>query len=259
MATLSHTRRLVAGNWKMNLDYTQGLDLAKACVAGLGAVQLPVVFCAPAIHLAAIHEATQSDERVHIGAQDLSRHASGAHTGELSGSQLVSVGCQYVLVGHSERRADHGEAGDLLAAKVTAALGSGLRPIYCFGETLAQREAGREQAVVAEQLVEGLAGLTEDQLANVTLAYEPVWAIGTGKTASAAQAQEMHAFIRQWLAERFGESRAEATTILYGGSVKSGNATELFTQKDIDGGLIGGASLVADDFAKIVHACAEAP
>ena len=254
MSTPAQSRRLVAGNWKMNLDYDAGIALARAVVERLGEAPIPVVFGAPAIHLKGLAEVVSGRAHVHTAGQDLSAHESGAHTGELSGAQLRSVGCDYVIVGHSERRADHAEAGQLLARKVGAALSAGLRPIYCFGETLEQREAGRVEEVVGEQLDEGLAQLSADEMADVVLAYEPVWAIGTGKTATAQQAQDVHAFVRGYLAERFGESRAEATTILYGGSVKPANAAELFGQRDIDGGLIGGASLKAEDFVAIVEA-----
>lgn len=254
MATPKESRRLVAGNWKMNLDHQAGCDLATAVVGALGDVALPVVFCAPAIHLHALHSITEGAANVHTGGQDISSFASGAHTGEISGSQLKSVGCSYVIIGHSERRADHQEAGKLLAAKVDQALENGLTPIYCFGETLDQREAGNEEKVVAAQLEEGLAHLDASAMNNVVLAYEPVWAIGTGVTASPAQAQAVHAFIRSWLSSRFGESLANSTSVLYGGSVKPANANELFNQPDIDGGLIGGASLTSDDFVAIVNA-----
>ena len=258
MSTPAQARRLVAGNWKMNLDYDAGIALARAVTERLGDVGTPVVFGAPAIHLKGLSEVVADHPRVHTAGQDISAHDGGAHTGELSGAQLRSVGCDYVIVGHSERRADHGEAGELLARKVAAALGAGLRPIYCFGETLEQREAGRVEAVVRGQLAEGLSELNAEQMGDVVLAYEPVWAIGTGQTASAEQAQEVHAFIRAYLADRFGERRAAAATLLYGGSVKPGNAAELFGQPDIDGGLIGGASLRADDFVAIVEASAGA-
>ena len=254
MSTPAQTRRLVAGNWKMNLDYEAGIALARAVVEGLGDGSVPVVFGAPAIHLKGLGDVVAGQPRFYMAAQDISAHDGGAHTGELSGAQLRSVGCAYVIVGHSERRADHGEAGELLGRKVGQALAAGLKPIYCFGETLEQREGGRVEEVVREQLDEGLSALTADDMSEVVLAYEPVWAIGTGKTASAQQAQDVHAYIRDYLADRFGESRAEATTILYGGSVKPGNAAELFGQRDIDGGLIGGASLKAEDFAAIVRA-----
>ena len=254
MSEKSDARRLVAGNWKMNLRYAEGAALVHQCVNHLGGPAIDVVFCAPAIHLKAIDDAVQDMPKVHVGAQDVSAHEGGAHTGELSASQLASVGCSYVIVGHSERRKDHGEGGSLLAKKVDQALAHELRPIYCFGETLDQRQAEQQEGVVASQLEEGLAHLSAEQWPHVVLAYEPVWAIGTGATASPAQAQSMHAFIREWVKTRFGESLAEQTTILYGGSVKPTNAAELFGQPDIDGGLIGGASLKANDFVAIIEA-----
>ena len=247
-------RRLVAGNWKMNLTYAEGAALVHQCAQALGGPEVDVVFCAPAIHLKAIDDAVREMPRLHVGAQDISAHEGGAHTGELSGKQLASVGCGYVLVGHSERRSDHGESGGLLAKKVDRALAVGIRPVYCFGETLDERQADRAKIVVAEQLASGLGHLTAEQWPLVVLAYEPVWAIGTGVTATPAQAQSIHAFVRQWVAEHFTEALAESTTILYGGSVKPGNAAELFARVDIDGGLIGGASLRAEDFAAIVAA-----
>ncbi len=254
MSTLKEKRRLVAGNWKMNLDLKAGCDLATEVVEQLGKSDFPVVFCAPAIHLHALSDIVNDASNVYSGAQDISSHESGAHTGEISGGQLKSVGCSYVLVGHSERRAFHGETGDLLAAKISQALANDLTPIYCFGETLDQRQADQEEEVVARQLHEGFAHLDAPAMKNVVLAYEPCWAIGTGITASPAQAQAIHKFVRSWLNERFGDSVANTTTILYGGSVKPGNANELFSQPDIDGGLIGGASLKPADFIAIVNA-----
>ena len=252
MAALdSHSRRLVAGNWKMNLDLAEGLALGRACGERLRDSAVPVVLCAPAVHLAPLRDLLGGS--VHVGAQDVSSHVSGAHTGELSAAQLRSAGCEYVLVGHSERRADHGEGGSLLRGKVDRALETGLRPIYCFGETLAQRDDDAVERVVAGQLAEGLSHIDGDAFGRVVLAYEPVWAIGTGRTAPPGQAQEAHAFVRSWVGDRFGGSRAEAVTILYGGSVKPGNAAELFGQPDIDGGLVGGASLAADDFVAIAQ------
>jgi len=248
------SRRLVAGNWKMNLDFQQGCDLAQEIVASLGNSEVPVVLCSPAIHLSALGGKVDDTANVYVAAQDVSAHTSGAHTGELSAQQLRSVGCNYVLVGHSERRSDHGEKGALLAQKIKQALEAGLKPIYCFGETLEQRESGQVSQVTANQLSEGLGDLDAASMANVVLAYEPVWAIGTGKTASPEQAQEVHANVRSWLTQRFGESLSASTTILYGGSVKPANASELFGQADIDGGLIGGASLKAKDFLAIVRA-----
>lgn len=251
-ASASHARRLVAGNWKMNLDLAEGLALGRACGERLRDSALPVVLCAPAVHLAPLRDLLGGSVR--LGAQDVSSHVAGAHTGELSAGQLRSVGCEYVLVGHSERRADHGEGGPLLRGKVDRALEAELRPIYCFGETLAQRDDDAVERVVAAQLSEGLSHLDGDAFGRVVLAYEPVWAIGTGRTASPGQAQAVHAFVRSWVGERFGGGRSEAATILYGGSVKPGNAAELFGQLDIDGGLVGGASLRADDFVAIARA-----
>lgn len=251
-------RRFTAGNWKMNLNYDEGVALARELAARLGDNAVPTALCAPAIHLAALRDALSDAPRVSAGAQDLSQHLGGAHTGEVSADQLASVGVSYVLVGHSERRSAHGESGGVLAAKLQRALGAGLRPIFCFGETLGERDAGREREIVEQQLREGLDGLDAEQMGRVVLAYEPVWAIGTGRTASPRQAQDVHAVVRAWLAARFGESLAAATTILYGGSVKPNNAAELFAQPDIDGGLIGGASLRADDFVAIVEAYGDA-
>jgi len=254
MGTPSENRRLVAGNWKMNLSYAEGTALVHQCAQELGGPKVDVVFCAPAIHLKAIDEAVHAMPTLHVGAQDVSAHEGGAHTGELSASQLKSVGCSHVIIGHSERRSDHKEQSELLARKVDRALDQGLRPIFCIGETLDQRKSDEAEATVRQQLDESLAHLTAEQWPEVILAYEPVWAIGTGVTASPSQAQDIHKFIREWVADRFGESLAQETSILYGGSVKPGNAAELFAQPDIDGGLIGGASLKSSDFGAIVGA-----
>ena len=251
-------RRLLAGNWKMNLDHAGGLAHARACLGALDGIDVPVVLCTPAIHLHAVGQLVDGEPDRYVGAQDVSEHPPGAHTGDLAATQLRSCGCAYVIVGHSERRQDHAESGDLLARKLQAALAAELRPIYCFGETLEEREAGREAEVVARQLEEGLAGFSGKELSRIALAYEPVWAIGTGRTASAEQAQAIHRQVREWVADRFDASRANALTILYGGSVKPGNAADLFSRPDIDGGLIGGASLAADDFAAIARALAGA-
>ena len=254
MSDPATARRLLAGNWKMNLELDGAVRLTEQLRDGLPAEGVPVVVCAPSVFLQSIAEIARESQGLHVGGQDVSRHASGAHTGEVAAAQLRSVGCRYAIVGHSERRTDHGEAGALLGEKVDRALEHELIPIYCFGETLAQRDTGEVEAVVAEQLSEGLAHLEGEGLSRVVLAYEPVWAIGTGRTASPQQAQEVHAFVRGWLRDRFGEELGEGTTILYGGSVKPGSAGDLFAQPDIDGGLVGGASLKADDFLAIAAA-----
>lgn len=191
---------------------------------------------------------------VHLSAQNLHQEEGGAYTGEISASQITSVGATHVLVGHSERREYFGEDNALLASKIDKALSHGLVPIYCFGETLEQRESGKALDVIREQVSGGTFHLDAESFGKLILAYEPVWAIGTGKTASPEQAQEVHAFIRGLLKEKYGEAVADETSILYGGSVKPANADELFAQPDIDGGLVGGASLKAPDFAAIINA-----
>ncbi len=251
-------RRIVAGNWKMNLNLQDGLSLARACAQHLADVAVPFVLCPPYIMLPGVRDAVAGAGNAHLGAQDLSAYPNGAHTGEVSAEQLSSSGCSYVIVGHSERRADHAESGELLRAKLARAFAAGLIPIYCFGETLADRDAGNEEGVVAEQLRGGLSELTAEQATAIVLAYEPVWAIGTGRTASPEQAQAMHAFIRNRCNDMFGAKQSREVSILYGGSVKPGNAAELFAKEDIDGALVGGASLRASDFSAIVGACAEA-
>jgi triosephosphate isomerase len=244
-------RKLVAANWKMN----GSLAANAAWVAEFGAAPAPgceVVVCAPFVYLERL--ARQLAETAAApGAQDLSAEAPGAFTGEVAGEMLADVGCSWVIVGHSERRALHGEANDRVAAKAARALALGLRPIVCVGETLAEREAGQTMQVIAAQLEAVLARCAPVQLAGGAIAYEPVWAIGTGRTATPAQAQEAHASIRARLAATDAAAAAR-TRLLYGGSVKPANAAELFAQADIDGGLIGGASLSAKDFLAICAA-----
>ena len=254
MSAPATERRLLAGNWKMNFDLEAAVRLTEQLRDGLPSEGPPVVVCAPSVFLQSVAQVARGNPRLEVGGQDVSRHASGAHTGEVSAAQLRSVGCGYAIVGHSERRTDHAEAGASLGEKVDRALEHDVVPIYCFGETLAQRDAGEVESVVAEQLSEGLAQLEGGGLSRVVLAYEPVWAIGTGRTASPSQAQEVHAFVRGWLSDRFGQVLAGGTTILYGGSVKPGSAGDLFAQPDIDGGLVGGASLKAEDFLAIAAA-----
>jgi triosephosphate isomerase len=242
---------LVAANWKMNGSRASGAAWLAAFAPRRAAFACDVVLCAPAVYLAALSGIAASG--IDIGAQDVSERESGAFTGDVAAAMLADVGCRWVIVGHSERRQLHGEDDAIVAAKADAAWKAGLRPIVCVGESLTEREAGRTQDVVLRQLDAVLARAGAAALAGGALAYEPVWAIGTGRTATPAQAQEVHAVLRERVTAR-DRTAAAALRILYGGSVKPTNAAELFGQTDIDGGLIGGASLVADDFAAICAA-----
>ena len=246
-------KKIVAGNWKMNKTFNEAEDLLFD-IADLLKSNRPddveILVCPPAIYLELSADIAH-ENGFSCGAQNLSQHESGAYTGEISAAMIASTGAKYVIVGHSERRTYFGEDDVLLAAKVSQALKHDLIPVYCCGEVLAEREAETHFEVVGEQIRKALFHLTAEEFANVVIAYEPVWAIGTGRTASPAQAQEMHAFIRKVLADKFGEAAAEETTILYGGSCNAANAAELFANPDVDGGLIGGASLKAEDFVKI--------
>ena len=242
-------RKLVAGNWKMHGALQQNATLLERIKVGVADMVCDVVVCPPYPYLPQARSVL-ADSRVALGAQSLSEHASGAFTGEVSASMLVEFGCQYVLVGHSERRALCGETDVIVAMKFEAAFRAGLVPVLCVGETLIEREAGDTGVVVARQLSAVLDRCGVSALAGAVLAYEPVWAIGTGVTASPAQAQEVHAAIRAQVSV-LDSAVASGLRILYGGSVKPQNAMELFGQADIDGGLIGGAALMADDFLKI--------
>ncbi len=244
---------IVAGNWKMNKTAREAAALA-AGVRGLldGLDGVECVLCPPFTSLRAVREAL-SGSRIGLGAQNVHWEASGAFTGEISAPMLVEESCAYVIVGHSERRQYFGETDETVNRRARAALAAGLKPIVCVGETLAEREAGATFVVVERQVRQGLAGLSAADWDRVVIAYEPVWAIGTGRTATAAQAQEVHARIRGLLRELAGAA-AERIRIQYGGSVKADNAAELFGQPDIDGGLIGGASLQAETFAAICRA-----
>ncbi len=243
-------RKLVAANWKMNGSLAANAAWLSELCAGRWSCDLAV--CAPFVYVAQVRDGL-AGLAAEPGAQNLAVEAPGAFTGEIAGEMLVDVGCKWVIVGHSERRALYGETNELVAAKAARAFAVGLKPIVCIGETLAEREAGRTMDVVGAQLDAVLKRCSVSQLAGATLAYEPVWAIGTGRTATPAQAQEVHAAIRAQLA-RADAAAAGAVRILYGGSVKPANAGELFAQADIDGGLIGGASLVARDFLAICSA-----
>lgn len=248
-------KKIVAGNWKMNPDAGAGRRLAEAV---WGETSMPdhheVVLIPPAVYLGKFTHLFPQIENWHWGAQDLSARQNGAYTGEISASMLRSLGVRYVIIGHSERREYFGEGGPLLSEKVSRALEQGLVPIFCCGEPLPVREQGRHIGHVLQQLEESLFALPEEDFGSVVIAYEPVWAIGTGHTASPAQAQEVHAAIRRAVEEKYGPELSARLSILYGGSCKPSNAAELFSQPDIDGGLIGGASLVAEDFQAIIQA-----
>ena len=251
-------KKIVAGNWKMNMTLQEGVALAKELNEILAADKpnCGVVICTPFIHLASIAPMLDTNV-IKLGAENCADKEKGAYTGEVSAAMVKSTGAEYVILGHSERRAYYGETPEILKEKVNLALANGLKVIFCIGEVLEEREAGKQNEVVAAQLKGSLYDLTAEQFSNIVLAYEPVWAIGTGKTATADQAEEMHAFIRQEIAKQFGAEVAENTTIQYGGSCKPGNAKELFAKPDVDGGLIGGASLKAADFKGIIDAWKE--
>jgi triosephosphate isomerase len=249
---------IVAGNWKMNLDRAQGRALAAAVVTGRGkAAATELVLCPPAAYLESVGAAIAGSD-VALGAQNAHDKSSGAFTGEVAPGMLVDLGCRYVILGHSERRTLFGETDAIVNAKAKAALAAGLVPIVCVGETLAEREADRTATVVETQVKGSLAGLSSADLERIVVAYEPVWAIGTGKVATPEQAQEVHAHIRQLLGTLASPSVAAKVRIQYGGSVKPDNAADLAAQPDIDGALVGGASLKADDFLAIAAAFARA-
>jgi triosephosphate isomerase len=253
-------RLLIAGNWKMHLLREEAAQLVAGIRAGLPAVpaERDLLLIPPYTLLAAVAAQLRGEARVALGGQDLHWEASGAFTSGISAAMLRDAGCDYVLVGHSERRDHFGDDADRLARKLRAALGSRLAPIYCIGEHLEQRESGRTAAILEQQLGEVLSGLSAEETRRVVLAYEPVWAIGTGQTATPEIAQTVHAGLRSWLGDQFGDAVAQATRILYGGSVKPGNAAELLAQPDIDGALVGGASLLAESFLGIAAAGGDA-
>lgn len=245
-------RKLVAGNWKMNGSLAANSALLEGIKSGLDNPRCDIAVCVPSPYLSQCQKELAGSP-VALGAQDMSAQQSGAYTGEVSASMLIEFGCRYVIVGHSERRAYHGESDEAVAAKTVRALGSGLTPIVCVGETLAEREAGQTDAVVGRQVDAVLAALGAGDLAKIVIAYEPVWAIGTGKTATPEMAQQAHVAIRAKLAASDREA-AGRVQILYGGSMKPDNAKELLAMPDIDGGLIGGAALKAADFLAIIGA-----
>ncbi|MFA6702600.1 MAG: triose-phosphate isomerase [Dysgonamonadaceae bacterium] len=248
-------KNIVAGNWKMNKNLQEGIALAKELDEALKgkSINCDVVICTPFIHLASVANAIDTT-KIGLGAENCADKESGAYTGEVSASMVASTGAKYVILGHSERRAYYHENAETLKEKVNLVLVNNLTPIFCIGEVLSERESEKHFEVVKEQIEKSLFELSAEDFGKLVIAYEPVWAIGTGKTASADQAQEMHAFIRNIIAEKYGNEVAENTSILYGGSANAGNAKELFSNKDVDGGLIGGASLSVDKFMPIVEA-----
>ena len=248
-------KKIVAGNWKMNMNLQQGIDLAKELQTGLenNKPNCDVVICTPFIHLASI--ASFLDQNlIGLGAENCADKEKGAYTGEVSAEMVKSTGANYVILGHSERREYYAETPEILKEKVLLALANNLKVIFCIGESLEEREANKQNEVVKAELEGSVFNLTPEQFANIVIAYEPIWAIGTGKTATAEQAEEIHAYIREVICARYGKEIADNTSILYGGSCKPSNAKELFAKPDIDGGLIGGASLKAADFQGIIDA-----
>ena len=245
-------KTFIAGNWKMNLSKQQASDLAAAIAASIGAgTNVDVAVCPPFVYLDAVRAAL-AHSAVQLGGQNLNANESGAFTGEVSGPMLRDLGCELVIVGHSERRQLFGECDQLVNTKVKAGLKHGLHVILCVGETLEQRDSGDTNQIVADQVLGSLADITTDQMSNVTLAYEPIWAIGTGKVATPQQAEEVHSHLRQILVQQFGDEVAQQTRIQYGGSVKPDNAEELLAQPNIDGALVGGASLEVGSFTGII-------
>ena len=241
----------------MNLSYTEAQELVQKILEGIRTFPLQgneVILSTPALYLKPMADLVKDVEGIHIAAQNVHQEEKGAYTGEISAAMLTSIGVGVCLVGHSERRQYFGEDNVLLAQKVSRLLAHGIKPVYCLGEKLEQREGGNTLEVIQKQMSEGVFGLTEAEFSQLIIAYEPVWAIGTGKTASPDQAQEVHKFIRKLIADQYSSESAENTTILYGGSVKPANAEGLFAKPDIDGGLVGGASLKAPDFISIIQA-----
>lgn len=248
-------KNVVAGNWKMNKTLQEGVELANELKGLLSSAQIKcdVVIAPPLTHVASVAQAV-AGSKIGVAAQNCADKEQGAYTGEVSAAMIKSTGAGYVIIGHSERRQYYGETNETIKNKTILALKNGLTPIVCFGEVLAEREAGKHFDVVKSQVVESVFDLSVEDFGKIILAYEPVWAIGTGVTASAAQAQEIHAFVRGIMVAKYGQQVANDCTILYGGSCNPGNAKELFSNPDVDGGLIGGAALKAADFMGIIQA-----
>lgn len=253
-------RKIVAGNWKMNLTLQEGKDLVTAIVAALPPInaQRQVVIAPPFIHIPQTASQLEAYTAISVGAQNCAAEASGAFTGEVSATMLKSAGVAYAIIGHSERRQYYNETTEVLVKKTQQALACGLQVIFCCGEPLEVRDANTQNEYVGKQIVDALSALDNEALKQIAIAYEPIWAIGTGRTASSQQAQDMHAYIRHTIADKFGKELAEQMTILYGGSCNAANAAELFACADVDGGLIGGAALKADSFLSIIDAMVKA-
>ena len=248
-------KNIVAGNWKMNKTLQEGLDLATGLDAALKnkSLNCDVIIGTPFIHLASVTAAIDTN-KIGVAAENCADKASGAYTGEVSAAMVKSTGAEYVILGHSERREYYNETPEILKEKVLLALENVLKVIFCIGESLAEREANKQNEVVKAELEGSVFNLSAEDFSKIIIAYEPIWAIGTGKTATAEQAEEIHAYIRSVIADKYGKEVAENTSILYGGSCKASNAPELFAKSNIDGGLIGGASLKVEDFCGIIDA-----
>ncbi|HRY30760.1 MAG TPA: triose-phosphate isomerase [Elusimicrobiota bacterium] len=246
-------RPLIAGNWKMHKTVAESVELVQKLRESLSSVADRDILVAPPFTVLAVVAEVLKGSQITVGAQNMNDNVQGAFTGEVSGALLKDVGCSHVILGHSERRQYYGETDALVNKKLKLALDVGLTPIVCVGELLREREEGKTFTVIEKQVKESLGGLAPIQANKVVVAYEPVWAIGTGKTATPAQAQEVHSFIRKWIERLYGEPVASAVRILYGGSVKPDNMDSLMAEADIDGGLVGGASLKAEDFTRIVR------
>lgn len=248
-------KKIVAGNWKMNLNLQEGVALATELNKTLNEEKpnCDVIICTPFIHLASVAQVINQN-LIELGAENCADKEKGAYTGEVAAEMVKSTGAQYVILGHSERRQYYNETPEILKEKVLLALKNNLKVIFCIGETLEEREANKQNEIVKAELEGSVFNLSEDDFKNIIIAYEPIWAIGTGKTATAQQAEEIHAYIRKAIQEKYGEKIAQETSILYGGSCKASNAPELFAKENIDGGLIGGASLKCADFKGIIDA-----
>jgi len=247
-------KKIIAGNWKMNKSWTEAVELAKALTANSSTFpsDVQVIVSPPSLYLHGLSEMLPAN--IAVSAQNCSQHDSGAFTGEISAGMLKSMNVQHSIIGHSERRQYYGETNEIIREKVDACLKHGITPLFCCGETLAEREAGNHFSTVSSQIQQALFHLSAEDLTGVVIAYEPVWAIGTGVTATNEQAEEMHAFIRGFLSDQYSQVLANSISILYGGSVNAANAAELFACPNVDGGLVGGASLKAADFTTIIQA-----